>query len=143
MKKVMKLCFGIVVACILIFSTTLHAQVDNTNFSIERSIALNDANDVKTITFDVAEDITFLQMGIMSVIEYGTLTLEIYDPNQLKQGQFSVEGQLKTNKPKSVEELVSGNISKNLENPTQGTWTIKLIPKNVTGTIKIEYNRLK
>ena len=89
------------------------------------------------------ESTEFLHIEVTCIVEFGSLTMEIYNPNNTKQGQFSVEGQVKKNVSGNIEEMVSGNLVKNLENPTQGTWIIKLIPKNVTGTMNVKYSRAK
>jgi hypothetical protein len=64
----------------------------------------------------------------------GKLTIEVYDPNEVKQGNFTIGKQLDSGK----KEMVTGNIVKNLTEPQSGKWKVKIIPSNATGTIVIK-----
>ncbi len=118
----------------MFFSLSMFAQqcdVVTTN----RNIQLDGSSDTEEITVEVTEDITCLSIGINSTIQSGYLTMEIYDPKGEKQGNFSVESQLKSNA--KTKELVCGQMQKQIKEPLKGKWVVKLIPNNVKGDITI------
>lgn len=115
------------------------AQQDCTDYKITRTINLDESSKTKEINLEVNEDVVCLQIGLISTIESGSLTIEIYDPNGDKQGNFSVESELSSNSSSSGKnkDLVCGQLNKTIKDPMKGNWTVKLKPKKVTGEIMI------
>ena len=115
------------------------AQQDCTDYKITRTIHLDESSKTKEINLEVNEDVVCLQIGLISTIESGALTIEIYDPNGDKQGNFSVESDLSSSSSSAGKnkDLVCGQLNKTIKDPMKGNWTVKLKPKKVTGEIMI------
>ena len=79
-------------------------------------------------------------LKIQSRVIEGELNVEIYNKDGKKQGKFSVGSQINSDNSK---EEVNGLIRKSIDNAPIGIWTIKIIPKNVTGYITINYSQEK
>lgn len=130
--------FITVFSLLLLMSFYSSAQ-DCSGISSNRSIELDSSSDKEKIKIEVTENVQKLHFGISSTITSGDLTVEIYDPKGKKQGNFSVESQLNSSTSSNAKkkELVCGSMQKGISNPMKGDWTIKLIPKKVTGTVAI------
>lgn len=121
-------------------------QQQDTRFSLSRKIMLkpNDSKS-KDITLNINKKTEKFFLNISCEVKVGSLTVKIYDPNGDKQGEFSVESQMKDEKYESGiisidninREIVEGNISKEIKNPVKGNWIIKLIPKKTHARISI------
>jgi len=132
MKKSIKLFACLSLIMFLSFSAT-GQQCDG--ITLNRNIQLDGSSDTEEFKVEVSEDIESLQIAIISTIQSGYLTMEIYDPKGVKQGNFSVESQLNSNAKKK--ELVCGQMQKTIKDPIKGNWVIKLIPEKVKGDISI------
>jgi hypothetical protein len=124
-------------------------QIDRTTFNLSRRLSLNDESEKKEILIPVTGRIVSFIIRISSEIFGGELTVEIYDPNGEKQGNYSVDSQIslkpnkneKNSKPSTVE-IVAGKIEKTIEYPTSGNWKVLIIPKNAKGDLIIESNQM-
>jgi len=128
-----------VIILLLLLGPIAMAQQDCTDFSITRTIHLNESSNTKEIKLEVNDDVKCLQIGLISTIESGALTIEIYDPNGDKQGNFSMESDLSSNSSSAGKnkDLVCGQLNKTIKDPMKGNWIVKLKPKKVTGEIMI------
>ncbi len=104
-----------------------------TSVDMARTIRLEDDSNAEDIFIEIKEKTQKLQLEISCSVKGGKLTIELYDPNGIKQGNFTIETQLKSEK----EEKVNGNISKSIIEPQFGKWWVKIIPIEVTGDVKI------
>ena len=128
-----------VIILVLLLGPIAMAQQDCTDFSITRTIQLDASSKTKEIKLEVNDDVKCLQIGLISTIESGALTIEIYDPNGDKQGNFSVESGLSSSSSSAGKnkDLVCGQLNKTIKDPMKGNWIVKLKPKKVTGEIMI------
>jgi hypothetical protein len=124
-------------------------QIDHTTFNLSRTIRLSQESEKLEILLPVSGPIVAFSIKISSEIFEGELTIEIYDPNGEKQGNYSIDNQIslkpnkidKSDKPRT-KEIVSGKISKSVEYPINGKWKVLIIPKNAIGEIVIESDQL-
>lgn len=68
---------------------------------------------------------------INSSVSNGKLSIEIYNPNNEKQGNYTVGTQINS-------EMVKGRIQKSFHLIDPGDWKIKIIPSEATGEIFVE-----
>jgi hypothetical protein len=101
--------------------------------SIERFIKLKEHTKEETIKVEISENTYSFELNVQTTIYSGKLTVEIYNPNQEKEGTFSVGTQL--NMPDS--EMAKGQINKKFIEPQPGEWTIKMIPAKASGEVMI------
>lgn len=105
-----------------------------TNVSVERNIRLENDSKQHEVLINIKPKTQKLDLLISSSVNKGKITIEIYDPSGVKQGNFTVETQIGTAK----EEVVNGNIRKSLFEPEAGIWKVKIIPAEATGKIRIQ-----
>lgn len=149
MKKL--LCRFLTTFLCLFVMTSFATGQDATQFNIERQIFLNDESENLEIILSVSEQDKSLLLKIQSAIVGGELTIEIYNPKNEKQGNYSISTQLKSAPLNSNvdpivnawvvkglnKETVQGNITRSIKNPVKGNWVVKIIPKKAVGNVKI------
>lgn len=162
----------LITALFLFYITNIILGQGKTDFNVIRSITLNGVSEIQKIILPITEQYNDLNLNIMSNLNEGDLTIEIYDPVGENQGNFSIGCQLnlpklKKNKPELENKLdtliigtplngssygyngyiynnesVQGKISRSFKNPIKGNWIVKIIPKNAKGFIRIETSQL-
>jgi hypothetical protein len=142
----------ITLATALFTILTINAFAQETTFDLVRNVNMfTSDSEVKNISLNVQQNTSSLFVEIVSGVQYGSLTIEIYNPKKEKIGEFSVESQLPTSDKVKKEytqykdglgEFVSGQIQKYVNSPTSGKWIIKIIPKEAIGNIKISSRSL-
>lgn len=145
-------------------ATSILPQVQDsgTTINLKRVINLESDSKSKTVTINIEENTLSFYLTIESTIHSGELMIEIYDSQDIKQGNFSVGTQLNTtekdvsgnaNIAKALRkqgnyssgtqtitsggESVYGNIVKSLRDPKPGKWEVKIIPTNAKGNVRI------
>jgi len=157
MKKLLKIVLGVLLFSIFVVSS-IYGQ-ERTNFSVHRNLKFYRDSEVKGVKFEVNEKNCRFNLSINSSVKGGNIKIEIIDPNNKKRGDFSV-GCLATLKAEEIKvdldkkkskskvtckekkkyyETVTGSINKSIENPTNGVWTIRVIPQNAVGNVTISY----
>lgn len=106
---------------------------NNDVLNLERQIRFKDHSNNETISIEIDNDVNVFFLNVKTKVDGGKLTIEIYDPNQNKEGTFTIGTQLNL----SVEELAKGEINKEFYEPQSGTWTIKIIPEKAYGDVII------
>ena len=106
---------------------------DSGILSLERQIILKDHSKEETISINIDKEVKAFMLSVQTQVMEGKLTVEIYDPNQNKEGAFSVGTQLNS----SIEELAKGQINIELFDPQKGTWIIRIKPEKAYGDINI------
>lgn len=130
--------------CALIFSLTAFGQNQDINISsstdsetrvdLLRSIRLVKDSKPEEVMVNIKQETLKLDILISSSVNQGKLLIELYDPNDAKQGNFTVGTQLNSEN----KENVSGRIQKSLNEPQPGNWKVKIIPSEATGNIRIQ-----
>ncbi|WP_299114507.1 hypothetical protein [uncultured Winogradskyella sp.] len=128
----------------LLFTLGVFAQSQSTHqcnsTTSNRNIELEGSSDTENIKIEVDKDVNKIHIGVSSTIKSGYLTVEVYDPKGNKKGNFSVESQIKPGDKKK--ELVCGQMQKQIDEPIEGTWIVKLIPRDAVGTISIHTSQI-
>lgn len=93
----------------------------------------NDSRPVE-IAIAINSNVRRLRLTINSSVQSGNLSIEIYDPQKTKQGNYSVGTQTRT----EAKETVQGSIKKALFEPLSGDWIVKIAPKFATGRVTIQ-----
>ena len=141
MKTLVKLIAG-TLTMIILFTNLSFGQ--GTVLNLKRSISLSGDSKTEEIEIKVEDETLNLNISIKSTVKVGGLTIEIYDPNGVKRGNFSVGSQLNLNRrssglkdSKSKNEVVNGQIEKKVKEPIVGNWIIKIIPNKAKGSVSI------
>jgi len=111
---------------------------ERTDFSLTRTIRLNDHSGEKTIPVEIRDTASEFLLSINCGLQSGFLTVEIYDPTGAKRGNFSVKGDY--SKSSSWSEDVGSAINKRFVRPIKGDWSLKFIAEKVTADILINTN---
>lgn len=134
---------------LLVVITSYSWGQDNTDFSLNRNLILKSESQEQKITVAISEIYSSLKLSINAMIQEGELTIEIYDPNGEKQGNFSIGCQLGTPKinkneiqservsDSGTKEMVQGRITRTIAKPLKGNWIVKIIPKSASGQVQI------
>lgn len=136
MKKSIQLTLSILLLSI-IYTNHTSAQ-ERTSFNIHKTIDLRNESQISEIKIEMNEEECRFNLKINSMVQGGEVTIEIYDPNKKKQGNFSVGCEIQSDNSK---ETVNGMITKLIENPELGDWKIKIIPRKATGKVAIQFSQ--
>lgn len=139
----MKIWYSILILFTFLFISQISFSQSST-FDLNRQVNLypKDSED-KNIILNVTKNTYALSLNISCKVLLGDLTIELYDPNDVKQGEFSIESQMEGKIPligndENEREVVEGNIRKDISNPIVGNWLIKLIPDKTVARINIK-----
>lgn len=97
--------------------------------TLERNFKLDKNSKTEEIVIDIPPKATKFDLKVWSSVSNGKLTIEIYDPNGAKLGNYTVG--LQTNSEKET----SGRINKYFKEPLPGAWKIKIVSVEATGSI--------
>lgn len=150
MKKSLKLLSGTILLLFIVSSFSL-GQVDQTDFTTERKIQLNNFSGKKDVKINVNKELlkgneegehldkpTFvLNIHISSSIVTGDLSIEIYDPKGIKKGKFSTSAETDKTETVRFREEVNGKINKKINFPMKGDWVVKVVAENTNGVVLI------
>lgn len=106
----------------------------DTEFDSMREIQLTNSSQDEEIYVDITEDTQKLDFLIRSTVSNGKLTIEVYDSNDIKQGNFTIETLTSSDKA----ELANGRYKKSLYEPQSGKWKVRIIPTDATGTVILQ-----
>ncbi len=138
----MKHLLPILVLVITLSSISQSLLAQDAQFNLDRKINLKNQDSVeKNIKINVSEGTINVYLGIECKVSMGNVTIEIFDPNGVKNGNFSIESQIEEELPIRAEyynEIVEGQIEQRLESPIKGTWVIKITPEKATGNVHIK-----
>lgn len=127
----------------LLISLTSLAQ--STQFKMDRNLGFKETSKEQTVKVKISEKTSTLTLEILCSVKKGAVTVEIFNPAGTKQGEFSVEG-VESEKDSSLFSIlndgVSGQIKKIINDPELGDWKIKFIPKNATGRVQFHSNQI-
>ena len=137
--KSIYLVLSLILSSQLVFGQQLSGYMSTTEASktamdLQRSILFENDSKSEEIILEVNPSTKRFDLSINATINIGELTVEVYDPQNTKQGNFTVQTQLSSNK----EELVTGNFRKSLREPQSGQWKVKIIPDKATGKMNIQ-----
>ncbi|HMR56155.1 MAG TPA: hypothetical protein PLM56_07245 [Cyclobacteriaceae bacterium] len=97
--------------------------------TLERNFKLDKNSKTEEIVIDIPPKATKFDLKVWSSVSNGKLTIEIYDPNGVKLGNYTVGLQA------GSEKETSGRINKYFKEPLPGAWKIKIVPVETTGSI--------
>lgn len=137
MKNSVKFILGLVL--VLFVTQTAFSQSKDTkactSVNLSRNIEFDGTSEKQEVNIAVSEGNDKLCFGISSTLQSGDLTVEIYDPNGKDYGNFSIEGQ--SSSSAKNKDMVCGQMNKEIKDPIQGNWLVKLIPSKAKGQIAI------
>lgn len=136
MKKSILTTFTI--TSLFVFLTIFASAQERTSFNIHRNIDLKNESQTKEVKIEMNEKECRFNLRINSLVRGGEVTIEIYNPNGKKQGNFSVGCEIQSD---HAQETVNGLITKLIDNPELGDWKIKIIPENAVGKVSIEFSQ--
>lgn len=121
-----------------------------------KSVKLNGETDFREIRIPLRDSLNSVNILIFSIIGGGELSVEIYDPDGVRHGNFSLSCQ---NDPEIIKKIIGGkvsikeidqsdgkamgNLSKTVKNPTRGFWIAKVRSIGAIGTVQIQLGEQK
>lgn len=117
---------------VLVLPGAVLGQTKQKRFSIQTYVVFSGQSEPAEIKFPICQTGN-LNITIESHINEGELAIELYDPQGEKQGNFTIGSPTFSSK-----ESVRGSISKKAAGTNKGEWTVKFIPKNVSGAAEID-----
>lgn len=117
------------------------AYAQTTEFLTTRNLGFKESSKVQNVEIKISDNTEALRLSITCGVKKGNVTIEIYDPANEKQGEFSVESMESDDNDSLfsiLKEGVTGQINKHISKPQKGTWIIKFIPKNANGRVEIQ-----
>ena len=107
---------------------------DYTQSTTNSLLVLEHDSEEEEFLLDIPDGAKHIQILVDGLVNSGKLVVEIYDPRNKKQGNFSL-GTTKQSKSAQAQ----GNLSKSVKDPLPGQWKIRIIPEKVTGQININF----
>jgi len=120
----------------LLFAISALGQANQKRLNIETAVSFNDQSETTDLKFPVSQ-MTTLNMSIGTRTNQGELTIELYDPQGEKQGNFTIGSPTFSSK-----EPVTGALEKEITNPKKGEWIVRFIPKNASGSVEVNCTQL-
>lgn len=108
-------------------------QVPGSALKVVRNVYIKEDSKTEDILVNIDKKTNQFSLSIESVINKGKLTIEIYDSSGDKQGNFTIETQLDSEK----REEVNGQFQKSWKNLPIGKWKVKIIPSSATANVRI------
>ena len=112
----------------------------STDFTTTRRLGFNNSVNSQSVEIKSPKDTSTLSIQILCSVENGAVTIEIFNPSGKKEGEFTVES-TETETSNSLFDLlnegVSGEINKLVNDPEVGSWIVKFNPDKATGKVQI------
>lgn len=109
------------------------SQVPGSTLKVVRNVSIREDSKAENILINIDKATNQFSLSIESIIEEGSLTIEIYDSFGKKQGNFTIATQLGAEKT----EMVNGQFQKSWKNLPTGKWEVKILPSSATAEIRI------
>ena len=128
------------IALVLFFCLPITAQ-NKTEFTTKRNLGFKESSKIQQVELKIAKNTEGLRLNILCNVKKGDVSILIFSPSGEEHGEFSVEGADETEDDGSLfsmlQQGVSGEINKDINQPEKGVWVIKFVPKNATGRVEI------
>jgi hypothetical protein len=130
---------------ILILQSGLLNGQENLRKSIPiKQIALTGESGEQEVLLPLRDSLVSINFEIKATIISGELTIELYDPNGDKYGNFSLAGSPNSDDKQKTEFIrgqtyvaeASGSLVRFVKYPKRGFWKAKIITKNAAGVIQ-------
>lgn len=125
---------------ILLFVSVVLSYAQESSFNLDRQIYMHEPDSqTRNISLNVKKDITFMTLQIASKINFGTLTIIIFNSKDEIVDEFSIENKttsLDDFKTNNIQEVVTGQITKSIKDPIPGKWKIKMVTEKAVGQVQ-------
>ncbi len=139
MKSEMKF-IKIYILSILLFVSVVLSYAQESSFNLDRQVYMHKPDSqTRNISLNVKKDITFMTLQIASKINFGTLTIIIFNSKDEIVDEFSIENKttrLDDFKTNNIQEVVTGQITKSIKDPIPGKWKIKMVTEKAVGQVQ-------
>lgn len=139
---------AIAIICCLSRSALIYGQ-DSIRTTIKiRQITLKGESGDQVVSLPLRDSLSHINFEIKAVIISGELTVELFDPNGEKYGNFSLAGS--TNSKNKDADMIkgkiyyaeaSGSLVRYVKLPERGLWKAKVITKNAVGVVEFNLTR--
>ena len=118
-------------------SNTLKLKNSTATYFDDKVISFNNDSKTEEIIINVKDKTPVMDLNINGSVSYGTLKLEVFNPNGESVRRVKIKVKLKNPNKNGVS---IGEINKFVKNPELGNWMVKLTGVKVTGKINIKAN---
>lgn len=114
-----------------------------------KTLKLKGESAEQEVSLPLRDSLTYINFEIKAVITSGELTVELYDPDGEKYGNFSLAGSLDPRDKQDTQMIrgktyyaeASGSLVRYVKFPKQGMWKARVITKNAAGVINFNLTR--
>lgn len=114
-----------------------------------KQITLKGGSGEQEVSLPLRDSLSYINFEIKAVITSGELTVELFDPDGEKYGNFSLAGSPNATKKQDAELIrgktyfpeASGSLVRYVKLPKRGMWKAKVITKNAAGVIEFNLTR--
>jgi hypothetical protein len=114
-----------------------------------KSVTLKGESGEQEVSLPLRDSLTYINFEIKALITSGDLTVELYDPDGEKYGNFSLAGSSSSGNRQNTEFIrgktyyaeASGSLVRYVKFPKRGMWKAKVITKNAAGVIDFNLTR--
>lgn len=140
---------SIILICSLFQATQIYGQ-DSIRAVIKlKTLTLKGESGEQEVSLPLRDSLTYINFEIKAVVTSGDLTVELYDPDGEKYGNFSLAGSSGTGNRQNTEFTrgktyyaeASGSLVRFVKFPKRGMWKAKVITKNAAGLIDFNLTR--
>lgn len=140
---------SMLIICSLFHATQIYGQ-DSIRAVINlTTLNLKGESAEQEVSLPLRDSLTYINFEIKAIITSGELTVELYDPDGEKYGNFSLAGSLDPKDKRDTQMIrgkayyaeVSGSLVRYVKFPKKGMWKAKVITKNAAGVIYFNLTR--
>ena len=140
MKQAAKISLSIFI--LLFFISGLSIGQESSKVTKNKTLSFEGESEKAELKLEIDSKTTFLKIEILCNLEAGQNKITILDPDGKKRGVFTVktESDLTSGSKTTINENVSGSLSKHFKAPKKGVWKITFVPQKANGgaIIKLE-----
>ena len=138
-----------IIICFLFQATQIYGQ-DSIRAVINlKTLNLKGESAVQEVSLPLRDSLTYINFEIKAIITSGDLTVELYDPDGEKYGNFSLAGSLDSRDKQETQMIrgkvyyaeASGSLVRYVKFPKIGLWKAKVITKKTAGVIHFNLTR--
>lgn len=140
---------SIILLCSLFSATQTYGQ-DSIRAVIKlKTLNLKGESGEQEVSLPLRDSLSYINFEIKAVITSGELTVELYNPDGEKYGNFSLAGSSGSGNKQNTEFIrgkayyaeASGSLVRYVKLPKRGMWKAKVITKNAAGVIDFNLTR--
>ena len=138
-----------VIICFLSQVTVTYGQDSIRTVIKVKQLTLKGESGEQEVSLPLRDSLSYINFEIKAVITSGELSIELFDPNGEKYGNFSLAGSPSSFNKQDTELIrgktyyaeASGSLVRYVKLPKRGMWKAKVVTKNAAGAVQFYLTR--